>query len=217
MEYPVLYSLQHCPYAMRARMAILLSKQPVMLRAVVLKSKPKEMLQASAKGTVPILVIAPSTIIDQSLDIMIWALSKSDPNNLLCSENENILPEMLALIGRYDDEFKNCLEKYKSAKRYHEDSKEQYRDACEIFIVELEQCLKKNQYIMGENPSLVDYAILPFIRQFARVEKQWFRQTPYPSVQQWLKAQLQSKLFSKTMKKYPLWLENHESFLLGVD
>jgi glutathione S-transferase len=202
---------------MRARMAILLSKQPVMLRAVVLKNKPTEMLQASAKGTVPILVINPETIIDESLDIMIWALSKSDPNNLLYSEDKNILPEMLALIARYDDGFKSCLEKYKSAKRYHEDSKEQYRDECEIFIAELDQCLKTNQYIMGDNPSLVDYAILPFIRQFARVESKWYRQTPYPSVQQWLKTQLQSKVFSKTMKKYPLWLENQESFLLGVD
>jgi len=216
-QYPILYSLQHCPYAMRARMGIFLAKQPVMLRAIVLKNKPDEMLKLSSKGTVPVLVIDQSTVIDESLDIMLWALAQSDPDNLLHKEKTNALPEMLSLISRFDNEFKECLEKYKCAKRYHETSITDDRKQCEIFILELEQCLTQHKFIMGETLSLVDYAILPFIRQFARVERQWYLQSPYPYLQRWLKAHLQSRIFSKAMTKFPLWLDSRESFLIGGD
>lgn len=216
-QYPILYSLQHCPYAMRARMGILLAKQPVMLRAIVLKNKPDEMLKLSSKGTVPVLVIDQSRVIDESLDIMLWALSQSDPDNLLHKENIATLPEILSLINRFDNEFKKCLEKYKCAKRYHETSITADRQQCEIFIVELEQRLTQSKFFMGETLSLADYAVLPFIRQFARVERQWYLQSPYPNLQRWLKTHLQSRIFSKTMTKFPLWLDSGESFLIGGD
>ena len=215
MQYPILYSLQHCPYAIRARMALLLAKQPVLLRAIVLKNKPTEMLQVSPTGTVPLLVFDDSSIIDESLDIMIWALEQNDPNNLLCRDNPDIFPEMLALINKYDNEFKTWLEKYKCAKRYHETSKIDYRQQCELFIIQLEQRLSNHAFIIGSNPSLVDYAVLPFIRQFARVDRKWYIESPYPNLQGWLQAHLQSPLFSKTMTKYPLWTDTHKAFLIG--
>lgn len=214
-QIPILYSLQHCPYAMRARLAILLAKQPVMLRAIVLKNKPDQMLQASNKGTVPVLVIDQSTAIDESLDIMLWALSKNDPDNLLYKEKSDALPQMLSLIDRFDNEFKECLDKYKCAKRYHESSITDVRRNCEVFVDELEKYLTEHKFVMGETLSLVDYAILPFMRQFARVERQWYLQSSYPNLQRWLKLHLQSRIFSKAMTKYPLWLDNGESFLIG--
>jgi glutathione S-transferase len=215
MPLPILYSLQHCPYAMRARMALLLAKQAVELRAIVLKNKPTEMLIASPKGTVPVLIVDQISVIDESIDIMIWALQRNDPQNLLYNDRAKILPAMLSLINRNDNEFKICLEKYKHAKRYHDISKVHYRQQCENFILHLEQRLSSNNFFMGEKPSLADYAILPFIRQFSRVERKWFLQAPYPNLRWWVKRHIESKLFSKTMKKYPLWLDTHESVILG--
>jgi len=214
-QYPILYSLQHCPYAIRARMGILLAKQNVFLRAVDLKDKPEHMLEVSPTGTVPLLLLDESSVIDESLDIMLWALGNNDPNNLLISETPNELRTMLTVIKAYDNEFKDWLEKYKSAKRYHETNKVYCREQCESFISHLEQRLALNDFFMGDEVTLVDYAILPFIRQFARVERQWYLQSPYPNVRQWLNKHLQSPLFSKTMTKYPLWLERHESYLIG--
>jgi len=215
MSYPILYSLQHCPYAMRARMGLLLAQQDVILRAIVMKNKPAEMLAVSAKGTVPVLVISQSLVIDESLDIMLWALGQNDPNNLLYREESQALAAMLSLIKYNDNVFNDWLEKYKHAKRYHEISEGYYRRQCEIFVLQLEQCLSRYDYLMGINPSLADYAILPFIRQFARVDRKWFSQAPYPKLQAWLKTHIQSRLFSKVMTKYPLWLDKHEVFIFG--
>jgi glutathione S-transferase len=206
---------------MRARLGILLAKQPVMLRAIDLRNKPPEMLAASPKGTVPVLVVdntenpGQSTVIDESLEIMLWALNLSDPDNLLYSDEPDKLPSMLSLIGRFDNEFKKHLENYKSAKRYHEESKTCHRQQCEAFIIELDNRLSKHKYLMDDKPSLVDYAVLPYIRQFARVERQWYIQTPYPHLQHWLKHHLTSQLFSKAMIKHPLWLDHQQSFLIG--
>ncbi len=215
MQYPILYSLQHCPYAMRARIGILLAKQPVLLCAIQLKNKPPEMLTASPKGTVPVLIIDETTVIDESLDIMLWALQKMDPDNLLYREQAEILPTMLTLINRFDTEFKQSLNKYKSAKRYHDENQTDYRQQCENFIAELETRLSRHNFLMGDKLSLVDYAILPLIRQFAKVDRQWYLQAPYPKLQNWLKTHLESKLFSKTMTKFPLWLDSYEDCLLN--
>jgi len=215
MPLPILYSLQHCPYAMRARMGLLLAEQAVMIRAVVTKNKPAEMLIASPKGSVPVLVLDKKTVIDESLDIMIWALHKNDPHNLLYSEDSNALPAMLQLIKQNDNEFTDSLSKYKRAKRYHESSEIHNRQQCEVFIHQLETRLNTYRFFMGHEPSLADYAILPFIRQFARVDRKWYLQSSYPKLQQWLNAHLQSSLFSKIMKKYPLWLDQQEAFLFA--
>lgn len=212
---PVLYSLQHCPYAMRARLGILLAQQSVMLRAITMRNKPGEMLAASPKGTVPVLVVAADFVIDESLDIMLWALSRNDPNDLLYKEQALALPEMLEIVDENDKQFKPALENYKRAKRFHHDSEEADRLECEPFVQRLEGRLNQHSFLMGPTPSLLDYALLPFVRQFSKVNRQIFREGPYANLRVWLDHHLQSRLFAEAMFKYPLWLESHESFVFG--
>lgn len=210
---PILYSLRNCPFAMRARIAIYKSKQPVLLRDLVLSNKPEEMLIASPKGTVPVIVLPDNTVIEESLDVMLWALKTSDPSNLLYKEDSTALTKMLYLIEIFDSEFKTSLEAYKCAKRYKEDNVIECRQTCEVYIRELEQRLNQHDFLISTKESLVDIALLPFIRQFARVERQWYLQSPYPKVKQWLNNYLQSPLFTKVMAKYPLWLDAHEEVI----
>lgn len=217
---PILYSLRNCPYAMRARIAIFKSKQAVQLRDLVLSNKPEEMLAASPKATVPVIVLPNGEVIEESLDVMLWALKKSDPNDLLHKGNENVLPEMLNLINIFDKDFKTCLEQYKCAKRYKEINVDECRAECEKFIQLLETRLNNISgedkcYLFGEKESLADIALLPFIRQFARIERQWYLESPYPKVKQWLNNYLQSPMFTKVMAKYPLWVDNNEVILFG--
>lgn len=220
-ELPILYSLRNCPFAMRARIAIFKAKKPIQLRDVILSNKPQEMMIASPKGTVPVLVInhedhiEKTEVIDESLDIMIWALQTSDPNNLLHQENPRDLKDMFKVITTFDNEFKLCLEAYKCAKRYKEDNIVECRQACEVYIKVLEELLSQYDYIFSNKESLVDIALLPFIRQFARIERQWYLQSPYPKLRQWLNNYLQSPMFTKVMTKYPLWMENHQIVLFG--
>ncbi|MFT5851965.1 MAG: glutathione S-transferase [Colwellia sp.] len=212
---PILYSLRNCPYAMRARIAIFKAQQIVMLRDIVLSNKPKEMITASPKATVPVLVLANGTVVDESLAIMLWALNETDPDDLLQSQNEHGLSAMLNLIKSFDHDFKVCLEQYKCAKRYRENNTMECRIECEGFIQTLENRLNSHDFLMSNTESLADIALLPFIRQFARIERQWYLQSPYPKVRQWLNNYLQSPMFTKVMAKYPLWLDNHEVALFG--
>ena len=224
---PILYSLQNCPYAMRARLALLLAQQTVRIRAITMKDKPAQMLLASPKGTVPVLIVesidtdnsgnneTKVQVIDESLDVMLWALDRHDPENLRYSHDENALPEMLKVIAENDDEFKPNLEKYKRAKRFHGDDLEQCRLECETFIQGLEQRLTQYDFLMGPTPSLLDYALLPFIRQFSRVNKSEFSQERYTHLRHWLRYHLQSRLFSRAMFKYPLWLDKQEEYIFG--
>ena len=215
---PILYSLRNCPYAMRARIGIHKAQLQIDLREVNLKQKPAEMIAASAKGTVPILVLdneqPPPTVIDESLDVMLWALAKNDPDNLLHLLDRSALPKMLVLIRLFDDEFKTCLNAYKAAKRYREDNVTEYRLACEVYIQELESRLAattaQQPFLMSAQESLADIALLPFIRQFAKVERQWYQQSPYPKVRQWLNYYLQSAMFTKVMAKHELWVKMGE-------
>jgi glutathione S-transferase len=211
---PILYSLRNCPYAMRARIGIHKAQLQIDLREVNLKQKPAEMIAASAKGTVPILVLdneqPPPTVIDESLDVMLWALAKNDPDNLLHPFDRSALPKMLVLIRLFDHEFKTCLNAYKAAKRYREDNVTEYRLACEVYIQELESRLAattaRQPFLMSAQESLADIALLPFIRQFAKVERQWYQQSPYPKVKQWLNYYLQSAMFTKVMAKHEFWV-----------
>ncbi|GAC29600.1 glutathione S-transferase [Brumicola pallidula] len=209
MTLPILYSLRHCPFAMRARLAIFKSQQAVELRDVKLTNKPAAMLIASAKGTVPILVVSRKQVIDESLDVMLWSLGKSDPANLLL-ESAGKLPDLLAFIAVYDREFKPCIERYKAAKRYHEPNLVECRQACEAYIQDLEQRLSEHDYIFGEHESIADIAIFPFIRQFAKVERQWYVQSSYLNLKRWLNRYLQSGMFNKVMTPYPIWQEGNE-------
>ena len=183
------------------------------------------MLAISPKGTVPILIIDhtecvdnqlhKATVIDESIEIMLWALKLNDPQNLLQAEDSSKLNAMLELIWRNDKKFKPNLEVYKLAKRFHKESEVTDRQSCEAFVAELERKLETGHYLMGDQASLADYALLPFVRQFARVDRKWYLQSPYPRLRDWLNRHLQMPLYTKAMTKYPLWLDNRETFLLG--
>ncbi|MEM5528328.1 glutathione S-transferase [Gammaproteobacteria bacterium AS21] len=208
MKMPILYSFRRCPYAMRARLAIAYSQVNVVLREVVLKNKPAAMLKASAKGTVPVLCLADGCIIDESLDIMKWALTQNEQAQWPLEDEQQ-----LALIAHCDDVFKGWLDKYKYADRHPEHSMDYYREHCCEFLAVLEQQLAGSDYLFSEQMSLADAAIFPFVRQFAHVDRQWFYQSEFINVQRWLNLQLDSSLFQAIMFKYKPWQEEDEEVL----
>ncbi len=205
MTRPILYTLRQCPYAIRARLGLRLAEQEIDIRDISLKNKPTEMLAVTAKGTVPLLVLDNGDYIDESLTIMIWALNQHDPQNLLLADNSHLFTDMLTLIARNDCKYIAALKHYKADIRYHNSDVTTYRNLCRSFLDDLEARLKKHRFFMCDNPSLADYAILPFIRQFSHVERQWFRHAPYPRLQAWLEQHYQDPIFSKVMEKKPLW------------
>ncbi len=212
---PILYSLRNCPYAMRARLAIYKAKYPVALRDIVLSNKPQCMLDVSPKGTVPVLVLTSNQVLDESLAIMLWALEENDPEDLLHSHDKSILANMLELIEQFDVGFKTSLNAYKCAKRYQESNVVECRQLCEVYLAQLELRLSKNNFFFSNQESLADIALVPFIRQFARVERQWYLQSPYPKLRQWLNSYLHSPLFTQVMAKNPLWLETKQEVLFA--
>ena len=188
----VLYSFRRCPYAMRARMALRYSGVPLSIVEVSLKAKPAEMLALSPKGTVPVLACADGRVIEQSLDIMHWALAQHDPDHWLHAGGE-------ALIEENDTTFKTHLDRYKYAIRYPENPMEHYRAQGAIFLQRLEDLLTETPYLCGPALSLADVALAPFVRQFAHVDRDWFTQAPYPQLQAWLEQFLASELFIAVM------------------
>ena len=212
---PTLYSLRHCPYAMRARLAILKSEKPIILRNITLSNKPSEMLAVSPKGTVPVLVISPVLVIEESLEMMLWVLAQHDPNNLLQIESTHLLPQMFQLISRFDDEFVECLAQYKCASRYREENIKQKRRDCEVYLAILETRLAQHTFLMSDNESLADIALFPFIRQIAKVERQWYLQSPYPRLRAWLNRYLQGSDFTKTMVNPPFWDKAQSAFIFA--
>ncbi|MCL1123620.1 glutathione S-transferase [Shewanella surugensis] len=214
MSLPILYSFRRCPYAMRARLGILLSHQSVSLKEIILKHKPESMLNASPKGTVPVLILTNSHVIDESLDIMFWALNQSDPQQILPKDQQQI-DITHTLIRQNDTTFKPWLDKYKYADRHPEHSATEYRQQAEQFIFQLETQLTISAQLLGESASLADYAIFPFIRQFAHVDVNWFNQAPYPNTRSWLNNHIESQYFTSAMKKYPLWLDSQQMFTFG--
>jgi len=197
-DLPILYSFRRCPYAMRARLTIAYSGIHVELREVELKNKPAELLQLSAKATVPILQCTDGTVIDESRDIMNWALQQHDPDHWLCSANH-------PLIAENDSSFKKALDCYKYADRFPAFPAQHYREHGEVFLRKVDKLLKKYYFIQNNHLSYVDMALFPFIRQFYFVNTSWFESAPYPHLNAWLQALLSSKLFSNIMAKYPIW------------
>jgi glutathione S-transferase len=191
-----LYSFRRCPYAMRARMALRYSGVPVEIVEVSLKAKPAEMLAISPKGTVPVLD-AGAQVIDESLEIMRWALAQNDPDDWLLEDDARIAE----LIEANDQVFKVHLNRYKYAERYPEQPMEVYRAEGALFLQRLEELLSDREYLLADHPSLADIALLPFVRQFAHVDREWFAQTPYVRLQTWLQRFLESELFTSIMKK----------------
>ncbi len=189
---------------MRAHMALKYSGLKVELREVDLKNMPDEALVKSAKATVPILVLADGSIIDESWDIMKWALAQNDPDNWLDEANDNLLAAEI-LTETNDFSFKADLDHYKYANRYPEQSEEFYRVACEEFIEELEDMLTENKFLLTNKLTLADISVFPFVRQFSLVNKVWFNQAPYPKVQRWLDTLVNSDLFQHIFQKYDVW------------
>lgn len=209
---PILYSFRRCPYAMRARLALQYSGVKVELREVDLKDKPGEMLRLARNATVPILQLADGGIIEESWDIVIWALRQNDPD-LWLGVDESRLFESEMLIEMNDYSFKTDLDHYKYADRYPEHSAEYYRSEGEEFLQDLEDVLKQSKYLLGETISVADIGILPFIRQFAFVDKAWFDQAPYPALQSWLQLFIDSALFSSIMHKLPVWKQGDKPII----
>ena len=191
-----LYSFRRCPYAMRARMALRYSGVPVEIVEVSLKAKPAEMLAISPKGTVPVLD-ANGRVIDESLEIMRWAVAQHDPQGWLLGGD----PRIAELIEANDQAFKVHLNRYKYAERYPEQPMEVYRAEGALFLQRLEELLTDRDYLLTDHLSLADVALLPFVRQFAHVDREWFAQTPYLRLQAWLQRLLESELFTAIMKK----------------
>lgn len=202
-----LYSFRRCPYAMRARLGILFAELQLELREITLKNKPAEMLAISPKGTVPVLQLVDGAVIEESREIMVWALEQQDPQGLL---DATILHQANALIEQNDNEFKHWLDRYKYADRHLEMTQTEYRQRGEAFLQVLEKLLTKNPYLLGDNATLADIGIMPFVRQFAHVDRDVFYSLPYPNLQLWLQHWLEHSCFLQAMTKFQPWQEGDD-------
>ncbi|MES2686233.1 MAG: glutathione S-transferase [Pseudomonadota bacterium] len=207
---PVLYSFRRCPYAMRARLALAVSAEPHEHREVVLRAKPAEMLTVSPKGTVPVLVLPDGEVIDESLDIMRWALARHDPAQWLSPTGASA-EEMEALIAGNDGNFKQHLDRYKYPNRYPQESAGDdagfalsHRSEAARWLAQLDARLRDG-WLCGRKACLADMAILPFIRQFAHTDADWFAAQPWPRLQAWLAAFEASALYTGVMGKHAPW------------
>ena len=204
--YPVLYSFRRCPYAMRARLALAASETRCELREVVLAHKPSTLLQASPKGTVPVLVLADGVVLEQSLDIMLWALRRNDRQQWLPATEQD-LATALQLIAQCDGDFKAQLDRYKYPNRYALPDGLTHRALGAQFLQTLNERLDAHRYLMGEHFGLADAAIAPFVRQFAHTDTAWFSGQNLTALQQWLAAFEASGDYTSVMHKYAAWTE----------
>ncbi len=207
----ILYSFRRCPYAMRARLgcALFLPTQSLELREVVLKNKPQALLDISPKATVPVLQLIKDkcndgTVIDESRDILNWALDQASAEMKLQFAPLHLQLEIDELINENDGSFKWALDRYKYADRYDE-AEEHYREMGEVFLKKLEGLLEKNRFLLTQEMTLADIAVFPFVRQFAHVDKKWFKQSPYPKLILWYSKLLESELFKSIMEKHKPW------------
>ncbi|MBV1829198.1 glutathione S-transferase [Komagataeibacter sp. AV436] len=207
MTWPVLYSFRRCPYAMRARLALLASETPCALREVRLAAKPAAMLRASPKGTVPVLVLPDGHVIAESLEIMDRALVRHDPLHWRPGTRRD-------LIARNDGPFKHHLDRYKYATRYQSDALHHRAEALHI-LHGLEAALHSAPFLHGVQAGMTDAAIAPFVRQFAATDPDWFATCPLPRVQAWLGAFLAMPLFTRGMERVAPWREGDAPVLLG--
>ncbi|MEM9620686.1 MAG: glutathione S-transferase [Pseudomonadota bacterium] len=214
---PVLYTFRRCPYAMRARMALAYAGVQFEIREVVLRNKPQALLTASPKGTVPVMLLEPgvastatdgsaaaASILEESLDIMHWALAQADPDGWLAF-SESQVEAMRELVTYNDEVFKQHLDRYKYADRYPAQPASVYRAAGETHLQNLNTLLQAQPWLFGARCSFADIALLPFVRQFVNVDPGWFASAPYPELRGWLQRLLDSELFQSVMTKYAPW------------
>ena len=202
-ELPVLYSFRRCPYAMRARHALLVSEQAVEIREVVLRDKPEALLSASAKGTVPVLVLPDGRVLDESLDIIDWALERGDPEGW-----RPVTPEDRAitetLILQNDGPFKLHLDGFKYGERGSVEALG-HREATARVLASLDARLRAGPHLLGPRRTRVDVALLPFVRQLANADRRWFDAADWPGLQRWLAEWTTSATFAAVMEKLPQW------------
>ncbi len=211
---PILYSYRRCPYAMRARMALKLVNIDVEIREVSLRNKPAHMLQVSPKATVPVLILPDGSVIEESLEIMLYALKK---HSLQPSIHAACRPALECfspvaydseeLVLENDTRFKQALDAYKYPERFPNKTQSQHRESGEVFLQKLENLLNKNTYLLEAAPTLADMAIFPFVRQFAAVDGLWFENSAYPKLRAWLNEWADSELFKSVMTKNPTFIE----------
>ena len=208
-KYPILYTFRRCPYAMRARLAIKASGVIVEIREVKLKNKPEELLNISPKATVPVLYISSKKIIEESLDIMKWALEINDPLKLLKQEKLNRI-EVHNTFNKLENDFKQNLDRYKYSSRFDQPNPELYRDKNLKILNQFNNLLQHNKGIYSSHLSLLDYAIFPFIRQFRNVNSVWFDSLELKFLKSWLYELIDSDEFSSIMKKNLIWEPNQK-------
>lgn len=192
---------------MRARMALRYANVEVEIREISLRDKPSAMLQASPKGTVPVLVLQNGMVLEESLHIMRWALQQQDSADWQRLKQPALQQLIDGLIVENDGAFKRALDRYKYPDRFPEQSQAEYRAQGEVFLQLLEDRLNAETFLLGDRLSLADVAIFPFIRQFAAVDAAWFELSPYPKLRAWLATLVASDLFTSVMEKYPTWTE----------
>lgn len=203
MRLPILYSYRRCPYAMRARMALEHVGITVEIREISLREKPQHLVALSPKATVPVLVLPDGKVIDESLDIMTWALSHKGDDAWL----EIDIEAAKRLVLENDGQFKKALDAYKYAERNPEKTQAAHRADGEVFLYQLETLLQQNEGLFGVLPTFADIAIFPFVRQFRGVDAAWFEASPYPKLAAWLNTLMESDLFISIMKKHPTYIE----------
>ena len=188
-------------------MAIYTSQQKCEIREVLLKDKPPSMLGYSSKGTVPVLVLQSGNVIDESLDVIDWALDINDPYNWKRSKDSKKTKELIEIN---DGDFKFHLDRYKYSKRYENEDPNFHKEKCLTFIKMINEELKDSKYIYDNEISYIDISLLPFIRQFRIADNEWFDELPYKNLKNWLSNFLDSSLLNSIMKKYDLWKEGDE-------
>ena len=209
MVHPILYSFRRCPYAIRSRMVLSYMEVSVELREVLLNERPQSLYKISSKGTVPVLLLKDGKVLDESLDIMRWAIKQGEQKLY-----EDKLNEQNQLIKYNDTKFKYWLDRYKYHVRYLEHSREYYQRKCSKTLAEYDMRLRENAYLMGDRIRLADIAIFPFIRQCANVDQNWFN-NKYPNLNQWLEIWKQSRLFKSVMMKYNQWRLGDELLIVN--
>ena len=201
MNLPILYSFRRCPYAMRARMALILASKQCELREILLKNKPNHMLEISPKGTVPVLQL-PDKVLDESLDIISWATVSNLDNVHIFSKTEETL--YMELVHLFDTKFKHHLDRYKYSSRYGADPSE-HQEECKIILENLDAKINPSPWVFGPQVSLLDISILPFIRQCKIANAEWFDAQQFKKVIGLLDYFEQDNLFVQAMQKYELW------------
>jgi len=208
MAHPILYSFRRCPFAMRARLALKANFIKVELREIILRNKPAEMLATSPKGTVPVLILPDGQVLDESLDIMLWAM-KQTSNDSAFDKITYPTDSMVSLIKEIDGPFKHNLDRYKYANRYEDTNATDHRTACIAVLQKLDDLLSTNKYLFSGNLTFADIAIAPFIRQFANTDIEWFNETSFHHLQVWLTDFCDSPYFTSIMMKYSPWKDDN--------